>query len=208
MREIIEDSLKKTISYLDYRTLVHNLLAEGKSTGQEQSEDLTKYSLLNDRRMERLDKKIKISYETIQELQKIKQPQTWLVITEGWCGDAAQNLPVLNKIAATADHIDLKVVLRDENLALMDLFLTNGGRSIPKLIALDKDNNVIGSWGPRPTVATKMVADYKEKNGALDPEFKQDLQVWYNKDKGQSVQEDFVGLATKLSIEKGSSFLN
>ncbi|MFT6960032.1 MAG: hypothetical protein ACJA17_001130 [Polaribacter sp.] len=208
MREIIEDSLKKTISYLDYRTLVHNLLAEGKSTGQEQSEDLTKYSLLNDRRMERLDKKIKISYETIQEFQKIKQPQTWLVITEGWCGDAAQNLPVLNKIAATADHIDLKVVLRDENLALMDLFLTNGGRSIPKLIALDKDNNVIGSWGPRPTVATKMVADYKEKNGALDPEFKQDLQVWYNKDKGQSVQEDFVGLATKLSIEKGSSFLN
>jgi hypothetical protein len=203
MREIIEDSLKKTISYIDYRTLVHNLLAEGKSTGQEQSEDLTKYSLLNDRRMERLDKKIKISHETIQEFQKIKQPQTWLVITESWCGDAAQNLPVLNKIAATTDHIDLKVVLRDENLALMDLFLTNGGRSIPKLIALDKDNNVIDSWGPRPTAATKMVADYKEKNGALDSEFKQDLQVWYNKDKGQSVQEDFVGLATKLSIEKG-----
>jgi hypothetical protein len=203
MREIIEDSLKKTTSYLDYRALVHNLLAEGKSTGQEQSEDLTKYSLLNDRRMERLDKKIKISHETIQEFQKIKQPQTWLVITESWCGDAAQNLPVLNKIAATTDHINLKVVLRDENLALMDLFLTNGGRSIPKLIALDKDNNVIDSWGPRPTAATKMVADYKEKNGALDSEFKQDLQVWYNKDKGQSVQEDFVGLATKLSIEKG-----
>jgi hypothetical protein len=202
MKKVIESSLKKTISYIDYRALVRNLLAEGKSTGQEQSEDLTKYSLLNDRRMERLDKNIKISHETIQEFQKIKQPQTWLVITESWCGDAAQNLPVLNKIAVTTDHIDLKVVLRDENLALMDLFLTNGGRSIPKLIALDKDNNVIDSWGPRPTVATKMVAAYKEKNGALDPEFKQDLQVWYNKDKGQSVQEDFVSLATKLSPAK------
>jgi hypothetical protein len=202
MKEIIENSLRKTISYTDYKALVHNLLAEGKSTGPEQSEDLTKYSLLNDRRMDRLDKKIKISEETIQEFQKIKQPQTWLVITEGWCGDAAQNLPVLNKIAATADHIALKVVLRDENLALMDLFLTNGGRSIPKLIALDKDNNVIDSWGPRPSIATKMVADYKEKNGALDPKFKQDLQVWYNKDKGQSVQEDFVSIAKKLYKQK------
>jgi hypothetical protein len=84
----------------------------------------------------------------------------------------------------------------------MDLFLTNGGRSIPKLIALDKENNVIDSWGPRPSVATKMVADFKEKNGVLDPEFKQDLQVWYNKDKGQSVQEDFVSIAAKLYKQK------
>jgi hypothetical protein len=202
MKEIIENSLKKTISYIDYRALVRDLLAEGKSTGPEQSEDLTNYSLLNDRRMKRLDKTIKISEETIQEFQKVSAPQTWLVITEGWCGDAAQNLPVLNKIATASDYIDLKVVLRDENLALMDLFLTNGGRSIPKLIALDKDNNVIDSWGPRPTIATKMVADYKEKNGVLDPEFKQDLQVWYNKDKGQSIQEDFVSLATRLLKQK------
>lgn len=202
MKEIIENSLKKTISYTDYRALVSNLLADGKATGPEQSEALTNYSLLNDRRMKRLDKTIKISEETILEFQKVKEPQTWLVITEGWCGDAAQNLPVLNKIAATTDKIDLKIVLRDENLELMDLFLTNGGRSIPKLIALDKNNNVIDSWGPRPTVATKMVADYKEKHGSLDPQFKEDLQVWYNKDKGQSVQEDFVNLATKLSTKE------
>jgi hypothetical protein len=202
MKEIIENSLKKTISYIDYRALVRNLLAEGKSTGPEQSEDLTNYSLLNDRRMKRLDKTIKISEETIREFQKASAPQTWLVITEGWCGDAAQNLPVLNKIATASDYIDLKVVLRDENLALMDLFLTNGGRSIPKLIALDKDNNVIDSWGPRPTVATKMVADYKEKNGVLDLEFKQDLQVWYNKDKGKSVQEDFVSFAKRRVKQK------
>ncbi|MFT5958768.1 MAG: hypothetical protein ACI8VJ_000515, partial [Polaribacter sp.] len=192
MKEIIANSLQKTISYTDYRALVSNLLAEGKATGPEQSEDLTNYSRLNDRRMKRLDKTIKISEEAMLEFQKLKQPQTWLVLTEGWCGDAAQNIPVLNKIAEATAHIDLKIVLRDEHLPLMDLFLTNGGRSIPKLIALDKDNNVINSWGPRPTTATKMVADYKEKNGALDLAFKEDLQVWYNKDKGKSVQEDFV----------------
>ena len=202
MKKIIEKSLKTAISYSGYRSLVNNLLTEGKSTGPEQSDDLTNYSMLNDRRMKRLDKTIKISEETIQEFQKVKQPQTWLVLTEGWCGDAAQSLPILNKIASDTANIDLKIVLRDENLDLMDLFLTNGGRSIPKLIALDKDNNVLDFWGPRPTIATKMVADYKEKNGALDPQFKQDLQVWYNKDKGKSVQADFVNLVAKLSVQE------
>jgi hypothetical protein len=202
MKEIIANSLQKTISYTDYRALVRNLLAEGKATGPEQSEDLTNYSRLNDRRMKRLDKTIKISEEVMLAFQKIKQPQTWLVLTEGWCGDAAQNIPVLNKIAEATEQIDLKIVLRDEHLPLMDLFLTNGGRSIPKLIALDKDNNVIDSWGPRPTTATKMAADYKEKNGALDLVFKEDLQVWYNKDKGKSVQEDFVNLILKLSEQE------
>ena len=202
MKKIIEKSLKTAISYSGYRSLVHNLLTEGKSTGPEQSDDLTNYSMLNDRRMKRLDKTIKISEETIQEFQKVKQPQTWLVLTEGWCGDAAQSLPILNKIASDTANIDLKIVLRDENLDLMDLFLTNGGRSIPKLIALDKDNNVLDLWGPRPTIATKMVVAYKEKNRALDPQFKQDLQVWYNKDKGKSVQEDFVNLVAKLSAQE------
>ena len=202
MKKIIENSLQKAISYTGYRNLVRNLLTEGKSTGPEQSKDLTNYSTLNDRRMKRLDKTIKISKDTIQEFKKVKQPQTWLVLTEGWCGDAAQNLPILNKIASGTANIDFKIVLRDENLDLMDLFLTNGGRSIPKLIALDKDNNVLDLWGPRPTIATKMVVAYKEKNGALDPQFKQDLQVWYNKDKGKSVQEDFVNLVAKLSAQE------
>ena len=202
MKKIIEKSLKTAISYSGYRSLVKNLLIKGKSTGTEQSEDLTNYSMLNDRRMKRLDKTIKISEETIQEFQKVKQPQTWLVLTEGWCGDAAQNLPILDKIASDTSNIDLKIVLRDENLDLMDLFLTNGGRSIPKLIVLDKDNNVLDFWGPRPTIATKMVTDYKEKNGILDPQFKQDLQVWYNKDKGKSVQKDFINLFAKFSVQE------
>jgi hypothetical protein len=202
MKEIIANSLQKTMSYAAYRALVSNLLAEGKATGPAQSEDLTNYSRLNDRRMKRLDKTIKISEEAVLAFQKLKQPQTWLVLTEGWCGDAAQNIPVLNKIAEATTHIDLKIVLRDEHLPLMDLFLTNGGRSIPKLIALDKDNNVMASWGPRPTTAAKMVADYKEKNGALDLAFKEDLQVWYNKDKSKSVQEDFVNLVVKLSAQE------
>jgi len=98
------------------------------------------------------------------------------------------------------DKIQLKLVLRDENLALMDLFLTNNGRSIPKLIVLDNQLNVLNTWGPRPSFATKMVNDYKVKHGSLDAQFKQDLQVWYNKDKGKNVQEDFVNLINSTLI--------
>ena len=194
MKNHIEESLKKAISYQNYRSLVNTLVEEGKSTGPNQSEDLLNYSKLNDRRMKRLDKTIKLSENTIVKTLNLKEQQTWLVITEGWCGDAAQNLPVINKIAALNENIKLKLVLRDENLELMDNFLTNGGRAIPKLIALDSNNNVLNTWGPRPSVATKMVSDFKEKNGSLNAQFKQDLQVWYNKDKGKSLQDDFIDI--------------
>jgi hypothetical protein len=194
MKDIIKKSLENTYTYLEYKDLVKELLEQGKSTGSEQSEYITNYSILNNTRMKRLDKTIKISDETAQEIQQLAKPQTWLVLTEGWCGDAAQNLPVIHKMATLNENINLKLILRDENLELMDLFLTNGGRSIPKLIILDKNNNVLNTWGPRPAVATKMMADYKAKNGTLDDQLKEDLQVWYNKDKGKSTQDDFVKL--------------
>ena len=198
MKNIIEKSLEKALTYQEFRGLVSKLLSENKSTGHTQSEALTNYSLLNDRRMKRLDKTIKITGETESEIQQINEPQTWLVIAEGWCGDAAQNLPVINKIAELNSKIDLKLVLRDDNEDLMNQFLTNGGKSIPKLIALDKDNNVINTWGPRPSSATQMVADYKKEHGVIDAQFKQDLQVWYNKDRGLNVQEDFIKLTKNV----------
>lgn len=192
MKEIIKDSLAKSTSYNTYRSLVSNLLENGKSTGPNQSDALLNYSMLNDKRMARLDKKIKLSDETIERLNKVEKEQTWLLITEGWCGDAAHVLPVMNKMSNENGHINLKVVLRDENVALMNQFLTNGSMSIPKLVVLDKEDNVVSSWGPRPSIATKMVNDYKEKHGSLDADFKKDLQLWYNKNKGVNIQEDLL----------------
>jgi hypothetical protein len=202
MKQILEKSLEKAISYTVYRTLVHDLAIHGKSTGPNQSEALTKHSLLNDRRMKRLDKTIKISDETKTVFNNIIEKQTWLLITEGWCGDAAQNLPVIHQLANENENIYLKIVLRDEHVALMDLFLTNGGRSIPKLIVLDKEHNVLQTWGPRPMLANKMVFNYKEEKGSIDAQLKQDLQVWYNKNKGQNVQEDFVKMQKLQTVSK------
>ena len=191
---LINNSLKKGTSYLAYRTLIKNLLTQEKSTGDNQSEDFLNYSKLNDKRMDRLDKTLKISEETAASINSLKNDFTFLVIAEGWCGDAAQILPVLNKISEASSKINLKIVLRDENEELMNQFLTNGSKSIPKIIIVDNQSNVINSWGPRPSIASKMVLDYKEKNGSLDAEFKKNLQVWYNKDKGSNTQEDLVKL--------------
>jgi hypothetical protein len=196
MKKYIKEGLQKAISYSSYRTLVSDLIASGKSSGPIQSEDLLNYSKLNDRRMTRLDKTIQLSHETLLALKKNDKPITWLVLTEGWCGDAAQALPVINKIANESDLITLKIIFRDEHEELMGHFLTNGGRSIPKLLVLNSENNVLNTWGPRPNIATKMVQDYKNAHGQLDAAFKQELQVWYNKDKGVNIQENMVGLLT------------
>ena len=196
MKKSIEEGLQKAISYTSYRKIISDLIASGKSSGPIQSEDLLNYSKLNDRRMTRLDKTIQLSHETLLALKKNDKPITWLVLTEGWCGDAAQTLPVINKIADESDLITLKIIFRDEHEELMSHFLTNGGKSIPKLLVLNSENEVLNTWGPRPDKATKMVQDYKNKHGQLDATFKQELQVWYNKDKGVNIQENMLGLLT------------
>lgn len=85
--------------------------------------------------------------EAFIEALKAKKPNI-LVITEDWCGDAMINNAILRKIAEAAD-LDVRAVLRDENLDLIDRYLTNGGRAIPIYIFLSKEGEVLGTWGPR-----------------------------------------------------------
>ncbi|MBB3124123.1 thiol-disulfide isomerase/thioredoxin [Mesoflavibacter sabulilitoris] len=195
LANVIEESLKKSLSYQDYRTLLSRLVEENATTGTNQSEALINYTALNDRRMKRWDKTVKISDEDIDAIKNATVNQTWIVLTESWCGDAAHVIPVINKVAELNTGINLQLVMRDENEQLMDLFLTNGGKSIPKLIQFDNTSKtVLNSYGPRPTEATKLVNDFKKKHGTLTAEFKEDLQRWYNKDKGQNVINDLLEL--------------
>ena len=196
-QELIEESSLKAMSYTAYRSLVADLAKEGKSTGPNQTDALANYTKLNDRRMKRWDKTLKFDEVAIEKIAQVKDKITWLVLTESWCGDASPSLPVMHKIATLNPNITLKIVLRDENEALMNEFLTNGGMSIPKLIGIDDGTGeVSNTWGPRSTAATKLVEDYKTAYGKLTPEFKEDLQVWYNKDKGQSVLKDLLELVS------------
>lgn len=192
---VIKESLHKSWSYTDYREKVHQLAVSEATTGEIQSEALIDYTQLNDRRMKRWDKTLKIPGEIQEKIIGLDRKLTFLVLTESWCGDASPSLPVMNKIAELNPNIDLRIVLRDENIDLMNQFLTNEAMSIPKLIIIDNDNEeVIADWGPRPSIATKMVSAYKAEHGKLTPEFKQDLQVWYNKDKGQNTLADIIDL--------------
>lgn len=205
MKTIISTVLNNSHSYSDYRKIIIDLLSLGKSSGNEQSDDLTQFSTLNETRMHRLDKTISISDNNIQKLNTLKNNYIWLVIAEGWCGDAAQIVPILNKMDLLAHTIEMKIVFRDENPELMNLFLSNGTKAIPKLIILDKKSlNVEANWGPRPKGALELIANYKEKQGKIDANAKTELQLWYLHDKGISTQTEVTELMQ--SIESDLAF--
>ncbi|MFH6964267.1 thioredoxin family protein [Flavobacterium plurextorum] len=204
MKKFIAKALFNSHSYAEYRKIVTDLLIEGKSTGDEQSESLTNYSKLNEARMNRLDKTIKISEEIISKLQNLNNHYFWLVISEGWCGDAAQILPIVNKMAHDSNKkIDLRIVFRDENTELMDHYLTNGGRAIPKVIIVCKEAGIVrADWGPRPKGASELMENYKKEFGVIDEKIKTDLQLWYLADKGISVQEELVQIMENIKYDR------
>ncbi len=192
---LVQETISKGMDYEQYRRLVQDLVLTGGTTGKEQKAALIDYTQLNERRMHRWDKTFKIPQEIQEKLSNLDKELVFLVLTESWCGDAAASLPIMDKIANSSGRISLKIVLRDENLELMDAFLTQGSRSIPKLIILDiEKGRIVGEWGPRPSMATQMVEACKRENGKLTDAFKQELQVWYNKDKGKNILNDIVEL--------------
>jgi len=188
--ETIKDSLKRSMSYAEYLALIDTLVEEHTTTGNEKTAEQIEFTGLNQKRMKRWDKTLNVSEEDKHAISQYNKKTTWLVLTESWCGDAAHIVPAIHKVAEQNPNINLRLVIRDENEALMNHFLTNGGKAIPKLIALDENNQVITTFGPRPKLLTQIVEDFKAKFGKLTPEFKHELQVWYNKDKGQSTVED------------------
>jgi hypothetical protein len=204
MKASVAKALFNSYSYTEYKKLVSDLLKEGKSTGITQSEDLTHYSLLNEARVRRLDKTIKIAEEHLLKLHALDKQYIWLVIAEGWCADGAQILPIFDKMALESDKkIELKIVLRDDNEELMSHFLTNGARAIPKLIVIDKETgDVVADWGPRPKGAIELIQNYKKEHGVVDETAKADLQMWYLHDKGLSVQNEVMSIMQSLLVKE------
>jgi len=199
MKAIIEKSLQTSMSYLAYRKLVTSLAEQNSTSGDDKTEAQANYTKLNDRRMKRWDKTIDVPKNIVDKLKSFNEDITWLVIAESWCGDGAHVLPVLNKLAGLSKFINLRIVLRDENPELMDTFLTEGNRAIPKLIMIDnKSGDLIQTYGPRPSEATAYVNRFKYKYGKLTAAFKEDLQHWYNNDKGLNIMEDIIEILSQF----------
>ncbi len=208
MEYLEKNYLEKSISYQEYRTLGQQLLDEGTTTNGDNRPEILDYTNMNMYRMNRLDKTTKVNENAQNALSSLSSNEKyyWVVLTESWCGDAAQVVPIMNKIAEEAgEKLQLRILLRDENPDLIDEFLTNGGRAIPKLIFVREENKklkIINSWGARPAVAQKLVNDYKEKI-KQDPEledfkaFSESLHGWYAKDKTQHTQNELAELLIK-----------
>lgn len=198
---ITPEVLEQALSYQEYRHLVDGLLAEGKTTGPNQSESLTHYTKMNVQRMKRWDKVTQIREDLKELIEQVNEKMLWVVLTEGWCGDAAQNIPVIMKMAELNPNIEVKFLLRDENLDVMDAYLTNGGRSIPKLVVLNAATlDEYGTWGPRPEPVQEMVLEHKKNSNESYAEFSEKVHKWYAKDKAQTIQDEF---STALKIWLG-----
>jgi hypothetical protein len=195
---ITKEIINRGYTYPQYRKLIDDLLREGKTTGNNHSESLIEYTKVNVQRMNRLDKTIDINEDLKKEIANLEKKLIWVVLAEAWCGDVAQNLPVIAKIVDLSKNIDLKLILRDGNLNVMDAYLTNGGRSIPKLICLDPDTvEELGTWGPRPAeVQEGFLKDKADPNIPSDERYK-NVQLWYAQDKSQSIQREFLKLINK-----------
>jgi hypothetical protein len=199
MKNEIAKGLLNSLSYIEYRKTVSDLLKRGSVSGNEQSEDLLKYSFLNETRMNRLDKTLSVPEDVAGQLKNLKKEYIWLVLTEGWCGDAAQINPILFKMASVTDKIELRFVFRDENDGLMNCFLTNGSRSVPKVIVLEKSHNDLkANWGPRPEGASNLIKSYKKQYGVVDETAKTELQLWYLHDKGLSTMRELTNLMVHI----------
>jgi hypothetical protein len=195
-RKVELSYLQKSITYDAYKKLVEDLLAAGKATGPQQSEAFTHYSQLNLQRMHRVEKTMQILPDVSERLMRIDRPQTWLVLTEGWCGDASQSLPVMQVLANLNPLLGVRILLRDENPELMDRYLTNGiSRSIPKLIAVDPATGTeLFTWGPRPTALQESFYGMRSEGLPYDM-IKEELQRWYNMDKTLTIQRELAALA-------------
>jgi hypothetical protein len=157
---------------------------------------------INFQRTSRLNKTFIPADETKHLFSQIEGAQRWFVITESWCGDSAQNLPIIAKLANLSEKINFKIVLRNSNLDFMDLHLTNGNRSIPKLIVFDENENELFLWGPRPVEAQNIFTNLKN-NGIEKPEINKQLHQWYGRNKGKEVEKEIAELV-KMDLSHNS----
>ena len=191
--KIIEERInEKGMKYLDYLNKFINELSEiNPDSLDEKARKKFETNKLNLQRSTRIMKTYKVSEDLKEEIQKINEPQTWMVITENWCGDSAQNLPYIALMAEENRNISFRIILRDSNLDIMDHYLTNGTRSIPLLVAFDYNGNELFKWGARPNVVQELFLQWKAE-GIVKPELYEKLHLWYARNKGQAIEADFL----------------
>jgi hypothetical protein len=166
-------------------------------------DERAKFLPLNAHRMARIEKSYSVTEELRHLVESLARPQIWLVLSEAWCGDSAQTLPYIARIAECDPRITLKILLRDENPDIMDRYLTAGTRSIPKLIAFSEDGRELFRWGPRPREAMELFLQARQA-GMPPAARSEQLHLWYGRNRGRSLEEEFMHLMRMLKAGEES----
>ena len=182
------------MTYEEYKKLFADEIENPPGVDEKNNYDIKK---LNFSRSKRIEKQFVPSDELINTVNNISKQQLWMVLTEAWCGDSAQNLPVIVKVSELSNNIELRILLRDSNLDIMDQYLTNGTRSIPKLVAFDEDGNELFRWGARPAAAQQLINELKEK-GLQKNEWLVELHKWYANNRGKEIEKELLVLLNNL----------
>lgn len=194
---MIKTQITNSINWSTYLKTFDEILNSNNPVKPYDNPTYFNYLKLNQSRQKRWLKTGKIMETLKDTLSAIETPQTWYIITEPWCGDAAHSIPFIKLATDLNPLINLKIVWRDTPPFIIEDYLTNGGKSVPKLVIRDKNEQDLGAWGPRPSECQKIYLDLKEKNADFE-EVKITLQNWYNADKGQSLQSELNDLITQL----------
>lgn len=153
------------------------------------------YARYNEERSRRVQAAYEVSGKLRDALAHVEAPQLWMVLTEDWCSDSAYSLPVIAQAAEVSDQVTLRILLRDQNLDVMERYLTGGARSIPKLVAFAEDREELFRWGPRPAAAQALRAQLKAA-GLGGREMTQALLDWYEKGGWWQVDEELAAAIT------------
>lgn len=177
----------------EYLIAFEAVLSGKNKTAPYDNDDYLEYVKLNSRRQNRWIKKMELSDGMLHSLNNLESRQKWILITEPWCGDAAHISPFINAMAESSPHIEFEIRLRDSAPLIIDQYLTNGGKAIPKLIVRDESGTDLFTWGPRPKESQELMFSLKETD-LPEADKKAALQKWYNKDKGETIQREILEL--------------
>lgn len=189
------------LSYDSYQKKFDAWAKESGTSSADSSPEKIKFTKLNWARTQRIHNTIVLSEALKKEVLKLTHTYSWIVLTEAWCGDSAQNLPLIAEIARlNPGKIKLYILLRDENPEFMDNYLTNGSRAIPKLVCIDETiNRESFVWGPRPWAAQELLTQWKKyPDGKSWNDFEKELHRWYAKNMTKDIQNEFVDILHNL----------
>ncbi len=202
---IYDERIKNGLSYEGFISMTEKFLKET-DVNSLSKEELEKYNYtkLNLQRSKRIEKTFNPGNEIVETIKNISQPETWMVITENWCGDSAQNLPYIAKLAGLNKNINFVIVLRDSNVDIMNQYLTNGTMSIPVWVTFDEKGNELFKWGPRPQKAKEELLRLKAE-GIEKPELYEKLHLWYGRNRGEELIKEISEIFVKMKSHRIAS---